>query len=127
MEFKNLLEVALLVEKKVVDETLSRIGICNKKDKILYPSCYLIERDGVYYLAHFKELFCLRENGYNNMSIEDINRKNSIAYCLHQWKMISVPENMITPHDSFIFVLKHSEKKDWSIVHKWKFRGNFNE
>jgi len=55
----NLLEVKILVDAKVISETCSRIGIANKKTKVLYPSCYLYEKDGKFFLAHFKQMFLL--------------------------------------------------------------------
>ena len=50
----KLLKVDLLVDKKVVQETLNRIGISNKKKKVLYPSCYIYEENDEFYLVHFK-------------------------------------------------------------------------
>lgn len=52
----KLLEVKLLVDKWVIEETLSRIGIVDYKKKIIYQSCHLFEQFGTYYLAHFKQL-----------------------------------------------------------------------
>ena len=48
----ELLEVQCLVDKKVIKESLARIGIADKKRKILYPSVYLYEKDGKDYLCH---------------------------------------------------------------------------
>lgn len=44
----NLLEVKLLMDAAVVEETLSRMGIADTKNKILYQSCHL--------LKHFRQL-----------------------------------------------------------------------
>jgi hypothetical protein len=38
----------------VVRETLSRIGVSPKGKKVLYQSCHLIHKNGVYIVAHFK-------------------------------------------------------------------------
>jgi len=115
----NLVEVTLLADEKVIKETCNRCGIANKKQKILYPSCYLYEQDGTYYIAHFKELFMLtRDNGYNNISEEDITRRNAVIFCLKNWGLIDVEEKEIEPHDIFVFVLPHKEKRDWRISHK---------
>lgn len=116
----NLLEVSPLVDIKVIKETLSRMGIANKKRRLLYPSCYLVEHFGNYYIFHFKELFSLtRSNYYNNLSEEDINRKNSIVYCLKQWGLIDVDIKTISPHDTYVFVLSHKDKNDYVISHKF--------
>lgn len=123
MEVNDLLEIELNVESKVISETLCRMGIANKKKRILYPSCYLYEEDGRYYLAHFKQMFLLiRENGYNNICEEDIIRRNAIAFCLKNWGLIDVDDEVIEPHDKFIFVLSHDEKNDWYINHKFNFK-----
>lgn len=113
-----MLKVNLLVNEKVVKESLSRIGVGNRKTKTIYPSCYLIERDGDYYLAHFKELFLLKDGGYNNISDEDVKRRNGVAFCLKNWGLIEVDDDAITPHDAFVFVLPFNQKKEWKIIHK---------
>jgi len=115
----NLVKVELCADEKVIKETCNRCGIANKKKKILYPSCYLYEQDGEYYIAHFKELFLLtRDNGYNNLSEEDVKRRNAVIFCLKNWGLIEVEDEDIEPHDVFVFVLPHSQKRDWRISHK---------
>lgn len=120
----KLTEVKLLVDEKVVNETLQRIGIANKKRKILYPSCYLYQKDNKNYIVHFKELFLLsRAKAYNAICEDDILRKNAIIFCLKNWNLIDVDLETIMPHDKFIFVLSHKNKYDWRISHKinWKY------
>ncbi len=118
----DLLEIKLLVDRKVVAESLQRIGIADKKRKILYPSCYLYNIDGKDYLCHFKELFIINDKdgtAYNNISLDDIARKNAIAFCLKNWKLITVDEEKIKEHERFVFVLPHSQKKEWTVIHKF--------
>jgi len=117
----ELLEVQCLVDKKVIKESLSRIGIADKKRKILYPSVHLYEEDGKDYLVHFKQMFLLGDKGdaYDNVSDEDINRLHAIAFCLKNWKLIDVDEEKIKNHDRFVFVLPHSQKADWKIINKF--------
>jgi len=123
MDIQDLLEVKVLVDDKVIKETLGRIGIANKKKRILYPSCYLIEEDGRYCLAHFKQLFLLtRDTAYNAICEDDLLRRNAIAFCLKRWGLIDVPDEEIEPHDKFVFVLSHGQKQDWNISHKFNFR-----
>lgn len=113
------LKIELLADKKVVQETLNRIGISNKKKKVLYPSCYIYEQDGEHFLVHFKELFVMsRPDAYNNISEQDIIRRNSIAFCLKNWGLIDVEDKFIEPHDSYVFVLPHDNKEGWKITHK---------
>jgi len=124
----SLLEIKVLVDEKVVKETLNRIGIANKKKKILFPSCYLYESDGAHYLVHFKQLFLLtREHAYNAVCEDDLLRRNSIAFCIRNWGLIDVDEKLIEPHDKFVFVLPHSQKSSWTISHKFNFRNINNE
>tara|TARA_Y100000310_G_C20704363_1_gene833726 strand:+ start:21055 stop:21426 length:372 start_codon:yes stop_codon:yes gene_type:complete len=114
----DLLKVKLLADRKVVQETTNRIGIANKKKKVLFPSCYIYEHDGETYLVHFKELFALRENGYNNVSEEDLKRRNAVAFCLKNWGLIDIELEDIEPYDTFVFVLPHKDKHEWKINHK---------
>lgn len=114
----DLLRVDLIVNDKIVKESVSRIGICDRKRKILWPSCYIVRREGEYYLAHFKQLFSLKDGGYSNVSEDDIKRRNAIAFCLKNWGLIDVEEEMIQPHDIFVFVLSHRDKDGWKIKHK---------
>ena len=124
---KNLIEVKLKLDDKIIKETLTRIGIANKKEKILYPSCYLYEKDEKYYIAHFKQLFTLeRDSAYENMSEEDIKRRNAIIFCLKQWGLIEVDESKIDPHDTFVFILSHKQKSEWSIQHKYNTKSLSN-
>ena len=122
-EDMKLLRIEPLVDKKIIDETLSRIGIANKKNKILYPSCYTFVNDDKIYLVHFKEMFILtRENAYNNICEEDIIRKNAVAFCLKNWGLINVEDKDIEPHNKFVFVLSHQDREYWKISHKFNFK-----
>jgi len=113
------LKINLSVDKRVVQETLNRIGVSNKKEKVLYPSCYIIEENDEYFLVHFKQLFSLsRNDAYENISEQDITRRNSIAFCLKNWGLIDVEDKFITPHNSYIFVLPYEDKDSWKVTHK---------
>lgn len=109
------------INPKMVQETLSRMGIADKKNKVLYPSCYLYEENGSYFIAHFKELYALREDGFNNISEDDLERRNAIIFCLENWGMVNViyPEQ-IENHEMFVFILPHKERHSWKIIHKYK-------
>lgn len=121
MKNKELIEIKLLADEKVIKETITRIGIANKKRKILYPSCYLYKNFEKYYIIHFKSMFTLtRANGYNNLSNQDIERRNSIIFCLENWGLISVVNSDdIKPHNEYVYVLPHTEKNKWQICHKF--------
>ena len=114
----ELLKIDLKVNEKIIQESLTRIGIANKKTKVLFPSCYLVKNEGEYYLAHFKEMFLLKDGGYDNVSDEDIKRRNAVAFCLKNWDLIDVDLETIKPYDTFVFVLPYKDKDDWKISHK---------
>lgn len=123
----NLLSITPIADIKVIEETLLRIGVANKIEKILYPSCYLWNTEGTYYLAHFKQLFFMtRENGYDNISHSDLSRRNAIAFLLKNWKLISVDEESIKDKDDYVFVLPFSEKCKWNIQHKFNIKSVHN-
>ena len=119
----DLLEVVPLVDVKIVKETLSRMGILSEKKHVLWPSCYLVERDGKFNLVHFKEGFGLvKSDSFDGMDEKDVERRNSIAFCLSSWGLVKVvnPEAM-EPHDVFISVLPHKHE-GWTIEHKIRLK-----
>lgn len=118
---EKLVKIKPLVDIKIIKETVTRCGIANKKKKILYPTVYLYQNFEDIYIIHFKQLFTLtRPNGYNNLSEKDIERRNSIIFCLQNWKLIEVVDKKeIEPHNEFVFVLSHKDKHDWTICHKF--------
>lgn len=124
----NLLEVKLKVDAWIIEETLTRMGIPDIKNKALYQSCHLLKQFGTYYIAHFKQLFVLSRGkdgypGFGNVSLEDIERRNSIAYCLYKWNMIDIPDmKEIEEHSTRIFVLPHAEKHRWQLIKKFNVK-----
>ena len=95
------------------------MGIFNKKTNVLYPSCYLVycENDE-FEIVHFKEILMSGKFGYNNFTDEDQNRKNAILFNLKNWGLIDVDDDMIQPHDAFIYVLRFENKMNVTIRHK---------
>lgn len=128
IQTNKLLEVKLKVDSSIIEETLTRMGIPDNKNKILYQSCHLLKQFDTYYLGHFKQLFVLGRGkdgfpGFGNVSMEDIERRNSIAFCLQKWNMIEIVEpNEIENHNVRIFVLPHSEKYNWQLVKKFNVK-----
>jgi hypothetical protein len=104
-----------------VKETLSRIGVASKKDKILYQSCHILHKQGRYFLVHFKELFAL-DGKRADISDNDLQRRNTIAKLLDDWGLITVI-NLENYEDqaplSQIKVLSFKEKQDWDIQTKY--------
>ena len=121
-------EVGITVKLKedfsVVRETLERIGIINKKTKTFYPSCYCVESktEGYYKIVHFKELFPLFNRTSNFNEVDKLRRK-TITHLLKNWNLVEIVNNNDVDEilSEKISVLKHTEKKDYKIVHKFKF------
>ena len=61
-----------------VRETLTRIGVASRKDKVLYQSCHILHKQGRYFIVHFKELFAL-DGKLTDISENDLQRRNTIA------------------------------------------------
>ena len=78
-----------------VRETLTRIGVASRKEKIIYQSCHILHKQGKYYIVHFKELFAL-DGKKTNLSLNDIQRRNRIVQLLSDWGLITVskPESI---------------------------------
>lgn len=106
-----------------VKETLTRIGVCSKKEKSLYQSCHILHKQGKYYIVHFKELFLL-DGKQSNLSMSDICRRNSIAILLQEWGLLKIlkptsfEKSELAPFNQ-IKVLTFKEKDDWTLVPKY--------
>jgi hypothetical protein len=104
-----------------VKETLTRIGVSSKKDKVLYQSCHILHKQGKYAIMHFKEMFYL-DGKPSNISEDDIPRRNTIAKLLEEWGLVAIinqdsvkerlPINQIK-------ILPYKEKDDWELVAKY--------
>ena len=94
---ENMLEVTLKQPDDFlkIRETLSRIGVASRKDKTLFQSCHILHKQGKYYIVHFKELFAL-DGKTATLSINDIQRRNTISALLQDWSLLSVvrPEEL---------------------------------
>lgn len=104
-----------------VRETLTRIGVASKKDKILYQSCHILHKQGRYFIVHFKELFAL-DGKESNISINDIERRNTIAKLLSDWGLLKILDSgRAEPQASLgqIKVVSFKEKNEWELVAKY--------
>lgn len=104
-----------------VRETLTRIGVASRKEKIIYQSCHILHKQGKYYIVHFKELFAL--DGKNtNICLNDIQRRNRIIQLLSDWGLITIvtPDAItdIAPLNQ-IKVLAFKEKEEWTLESKY--------
>lgn len=106
-----------------VRETLTRIGVASKKDRILYQSCHILHKQGRYYIVHFKELFAL-DGKETDLSDNDLSRRNAIANLLEDWGLVKIVDEKSTETPEPIFlsqvkIISHKEKKDWQLVPKY--------
>lgn len=106
-----------------VRETLTRIGVASKKDKILYQSCHILHKRGQYYVVHFKELFAL-DGKPTDISDNDLSRRNAIVNLLEDWGLVKVVRKEQTENPPPIFlsqikIISHKEKNDWQLVPKY--------
>lgn len=106
----------------IVKETLSRIGVASKKEKVLWPSCHLLHKRGYYHIMHFKEMFLL-DGRPSDLSENDIARRNTIALLLEDWGLCKIQDKQTITEKvvdmNQIKVLNHKEKIDWEIKPKY--------
>jgi len=105
-----------------IRETLTRIGVASRRDKVLFQSCHILHKQGRYYIVHFKELFAL-DGKPTNFSDEDMARRNTIANLLAEWDLIDIVDDNrtkgpIAPLNQ-IKILAHKEKNEWKLEAKY--------
>ena len=102
-----------------IRETLSRIGVASRKDKVLYQSCHILHKQGKYYITHFKELFAL-DGKDTNLSENDIARRNTIAKLLGDWGLVEIKGNTEPAAPlSQIKIIAFKEKDSWELCTKY--------
>lgn len=104
-----------------VRETLSRIGVASRKDKILYQSCHILHKQGRYFIVHFKELFAL-DGKDADFSDNDLQRRNTVAHLLSDWGLITILNPEIHEDKAplnQIKVIAYKEKGEWELIQKY--------
>jgi hypothetical protein len=104
-----------------VRETLSRIGVASRKEKILYQSCHILHKRGKYYICHFKELFAL-DGKETDISQNDYARRNAITRLLNEWGLVDLvnPESLVDVAPLHqIKIISHKEKPEWTLITKY--------
>lgn len=125
INISDLVEVRLIEEDDFlkVRETLTRIGVASKKDKILYQSCHILHKQGRYYIVHFKELFAL-DGKPTDISENDLSRRNAITKLLEDWGLVEIvnKKQVETPEPIFLSqvkIISHKEKNEWELIPKY--------
>jgi len=112
-----------------VRETLTRIGVSSRKEKVLYQSCHILHKQGRYYIVHFKELFAL-DGKPSNLTENDIQRRNAIAKLLEEWGLVKIlnpilmKDNIAPLHQ--IKIISFKEKDDWQLITKYNIGKKFD-
>jgi len=105
-----------------VKETLTRIGVASRKEKILYQSCHILHKKGKYYIVHFKQMFVL-DGKPTDFSEGDIARRNTIANLLAEWGLVEIVDKTMTEEPiapmSQIKIVSYKEKGDWKLIPKY--------
>lgn len=112
-----------------IKETLTRIGVVSRKEKSLYPSCYILHKRGFYRIVHFKELFAI-DGRPSDISENDLARRNTITRLLQDWELLTIVnpeeiENNIVDL-SQIKILTFKEKSEFEIKHKYSIGNKKN-
>ena len=102
-----------------VRETLSRIGVASKKEKVLYQSCHILHKKGRYFITHFKELFAL-DGKEADFQDNDLQRRNTIAKLLSDWGLVKLISEIgdLAPL-SQIKIISFKEKGEWDLIPKY--------
>ena len=113
-------KVEFLKPESEIAQALEKIGVPNRTERKLWPTCYAYQRkDGGQYIAHFKEL--LRKPNADEI---DIQRRNLILKLLCIWKMIDIQDQKNEVFDNvwhkrlYILEDKQIEDEQWEIIHK---------
>jgi hypothetical protein len=105
-----------------VRETLTRIGVASKKEKILYQSCHILHKQGRYAIVHFKELFSL-DGKPTDLTENDIARRNTVSNLLEDWELIKIVDKEKTKEPtvslSQVKIISHKEKNEWQLIPKY--------
>ncbi|QLF82910.1 translational regulator protein [Klebsiella phage vB_KpnM-JEC] len=102
-----------------VKETLTRMGIANNKDKVLYQSCHILQKQGRYYIVHFKEMLKL-DGRPVTIDLEDEIRRDSIAQLLADWGLLSINRGQTLAQMQNNFrVITFKQKHEWTLKSKY--------
>ena len=103
-----------------VRETLSRIGVASKKEKVLYQSCHILHKKGRYFITHFKELFAL-DGKAADFQDNDLQRRNTIAKLLSDWGLVDIISKDVDDYAplSQIKIISFKEKGEWELIPKY--------
>lgn len=87
---------------------------------MLWQSCHILQKQGRYFIVHFKELLKL-DGRQVDMTEDDELRRNNIARLLEEWGMVSIltPDLKFSEENNFR-VLTHAQKAEWTLKYKYR-------
>ena len=119
-----------------VKETLTRIGIASKKERVdefnrqlkplLFQSCHIFHKKGKYFIVHFKELFAT-DGKPCTITQSDIDRRNVIANLLQEWKLLTIvnaEKYKTVGLISQIKIIPYKDKHEWDLQTKYSIGTN---
>lgn len=129
---ENLIEIKLTNPNNflIVSETLTRIGMYNRRENELVQICHLLHKKGKYYIVHFKQLFYLDRKLKSKYTYYDKLRTLYIANLLDKWGLVKLvnPKHYIliddavdsyTPRDLRLRIVSNSNKKNYKLTTKY--------
>jgi hypothetical protein len=116
-----------------IRETLTRMGVANKKTKTIYQSCHILHKkindESKYFIVHFKELFAL-DGREVFMGEDDFARRNTIANIFADWNMATLVDQSKSKepvlgqskelHKNMLTIIPFKEKSQWNCQAKYK-------
>jgi len=116
-------KVELITDFGVVRETLSRMGIVNKAERIITPTAYIFNENDEYYICHFKELLSMSDCSSDILDEKDTNRRNSICTLLQNWGLIEIIDGgayqEFLIEKIFVLTAKEKNEQEYRINHKF--------
>jgi hypothetical protein len=119
----DMIEVKLKTDEDVIRETLTRMGILDKRKKYFYPTAYISTINDTMFLLHFKEMFqFFYKDGAERTDYteHDKLRLNTIAFLLTKWGLVEIVDESLEILTTKIDVISHSEKANYKIINKFK-------
>lgn len=105
-----------------VKETLTRLGISSRTEKKLWQSCHILHKRGKYAVMHFKEMFIL-DGLTNDISDEDIARRNTIVKLLVEWGLVSAVDDEEYKEPQLplnkLKIISYKDKGEWQLIPKY--------
>lgn len=123
----NMTEVILEDEREdflKIIETLTRIGILIKQKNRLVQTCHILKKRERFYIMHFKELFLLDGRKATNLSLEDVQRRNTITSLLEDWGLLKIVDKERMDTEGYVplrklKILSHADKNNYILDSKY--------